>query len=140
MLRNYIQENKDRNDLVYGNINNLEYLFAKGMIDLNIFEKVIKPYLQAQNNPTSILNELKVISTKEFDYLIGNGDILFFYQNKYYKYSLGKIPKRSISESIIDPINLIGSREGLNESIKDSRVLLKKRIKSILKIRSKHIK
>lgn len=130
MLRNYIQENKDRNDLVYGNINNLEYLFAKGMIDLNIFEKVIKPYLQAQNNPTSILNELKVISTKEFDYLIGNGDILFFYQNKYYKYSLGKIPKRSISESIIDPINLIGSREGLNESIKDSRVLLKKRIKS----------
>ena len=87
MLRNYIQENKDRNDLVYGNINNLEYLFAKGMIDLNIFEKVIKPYLQAQNNPTSILNELKVISTKEFDYLIGNGDILFFYQNKYYKYS-----------------------------------------------------
>ena len=133
MLKEFINESKNRIEFVYGKIDNLEYLFLKNAI---LQELWIRDYLpkilnnDLTNISPGILQHATNFTKVDYERLISNGVVLFTKNNESYLLHLSFIPKRNPMDSISDPANLFGSRDGFNELIVDNRILLKRRIKT----------
>ena len=117
-------------------------LFIQGMTDLKYFISYLLPYINYNNYQKldseipsfcSLLDELTI---NNINYLLSMGNLVLIIgsitsQEKYfYHFPLNIIPKRTPSESHLDPSNLFQSRDGLTEDAKDNLLLIKKRIKT----------
>ena len=111
--------------------------FQKNLSDINEFNK----YFISSINSNNIKNlqetfpsTFEIISDTSDDSLkntIFTGNIILVIndENIFYKISLSKVPERSPSESILDPTNVFGSRDGLVENIKTNIALIERKIK-----------
>ena len=133
LLKEYIEKNKQRIDFVYGKINNYEYLYLKNGIHTLIWQQEFLPKLQTdtlENISPGLIEKINKSSKENFDRLIGLGNILLLKNSEEFVIFLSFPPKRQPQDSINDPSNLIGSRDGFNEILADNRNLIKKRIKN----------
>lgn len=133
LLSEYIKNNNQRIDLVYGQTNNIQFLFLKNGIDLNIWQQFILPYLyqsNLENVAPGIITSISIQTNDYYDQLLGEGNILLLQDDKEYVIYLSKIIKRNPADSLIDPANLLGSRDNFNELLADNRNLIRKRIKT----------
>ncbi len=111
--------------------------FQKNLSDINEFNK----YFISSINSNNIKNlqetfpsTFEIISDTSDDSLkntIFTGNIILVIndENIFYKISLSKVPERSPSESILDPTNVFGSRDGLVENIRTNIALIERKIK-----------
>lgn len=125
-----------KNDFKIDNINCSVY-FQKNLADINNFNKYFIPYINNNNINNlcekfpSTFEKITETSIDNFSNLIFTGHIIFLIKETYllYKISLSNIPERAPSESIIDPTNVYGSRDGLVESIKTNIALIQRKLK-----------
>ena len=118
----------------------IEILFLQGMVDLKFFISYLYDFINLDTIDklnTSIPSFCSPISLQTIDninYLLSLGNIVLVLSinNDYYFYHLplNNIPKRTPTDSHLDPSNLFQSRDGLIEDAKDNLLLIKKRIKS----------
>lgn len=136
-----------KNDFNIDNINCSVY-FQKNLADINSLNKYFIPYIN--NNNINNLHEkfpstfelITEVSIDSFSNLIFTGHIILLIKetNLLYKVSLSNIPERTPSESIIDPTNVYGARDGLVESIKTNVALIQRKLKiNNLKIDQLHV-
>lgn len=107
------------------------------LVNLNEFNKYYLSKINIDNMNTlnsqfpgifSIISE----STEEnISHIIFTGNIILNIDNKiYYKVLLPLVPERTTSESIIDPINVYTSRDGLIENLGKNIALIQRKLKS----------
>ena len=107
------------------------------LVNLNEFNKYYLDKINIDNMNTlnsqfpgifSIISE----STEEnISHIIFTGNIILNIDNKiYYKVLLPLVPERTTSESIIDPINVYTSRDGLIENLGKNIALIQRKLKS----------
>lgn len=136
-----------KNDFKIDNINCSVY-FQKNLADINSLNKYFTPYIN--NNNINNLHEkfpstfevITEVSIDSFSNLIFTGHIILLVKetNLLYKVSLSNGPERTPSESIIDPTNVYGARDGLVESIKTNVALIQRKLKiNNLKIEQLHV-
>lgn len=132
-LAEYIKKNKYRLDLVYGELENIQFLFLKNGINLDLWQKSFLPNLNKPDLETlapGLITEIKIKTYDNYDRLLGQGNLLLLKDDYEYSIFLSQIAKRSPEDSLIDPSNLLGSRDCFNELLADNRNLIRKRIKS----------
>lgn len=133
MLKEFISTQKNRVDVVYDKINDIEFIYLKNGI---LTELWIRDYLpRIINNDLDILysglfKELPLLTHSDYNRLLANGSVLILINNKSYAAYLSFPPKRGLNDSLCDPSNLFGSRDGFNEIIADNRILIRRRIKT----------
>lgn len=133
MLQEFINKSKNRIDLVYGKIFDTEYLFLKNGILQELWIRDFLPNIlnnDLTNFSPGIMQEAYNLTHTDFERLLSNGVVLLIKNHIPYIIHLTFIPKRNPTDSIADPSNLFGSRDGFNEIIADNRILIKRRIKS----------
>ncbi len=110
----------------------LESMTEIGEFNKFFFEKINKSNYRslATENPGTI-EVLNDTSTDHISNCIYNGMIVFAIDEKYfYKVNLQKKPLRSISSSVLDPLNLFASQDGFIEDAKINIALVRKRLKT----------
>lgn len=133
MLKEFISSIKNRVDVVYEKINDIEFIYLKNGI---ITELWIRDYLpKIINNDlnelySGLFKELPILTFNDYNKLLANGAVLIMINNKSYAAFLSFPPKRGLTDSLCDPSNLFGSRDGFNEIIADNRILIRRRIKT----------
>lgn len=110
----------------------------KDLANINEFNKYYIKKIN-KNNITNLDNEFpstfeKVgeITINSISNLIFTGNIVLEIddENILYKISLSKVPERSPSESLLDPANVYGSRDGLVEDINKNLSLIQRKLKA----------
>ncbi|MBE6131120.1 MAG: spore germination protein [Erysipelotrichaceae bacterium] len=133
MLKEFIDSQKNRVDLVYDKINDIEFIYLKNGILSELWIRDFLPKI-IEKDFTSLYSGLfKRLTFQTFDdynRLLSNGAVLVLVDNDAYACYLNFPPKRGLTDSLCDPSNLFGSRDGFNEIIADNRILIRKRIKT----------
>ncbi len=132
-LAEYIKKNKTRVDIVYGKLNDIEFLYLKNGINLELWQRDFLPNLEnidLNNLSPGLVSTINIRNDNSYDRLLGQGNVLLLKDKKEYSIFLSFISKRNPQDSLIDPSNLVGSRDGFNELLADNRNLVRKRIKS----------
>lgn len=133
MLKGFIDSQKNRVDLVYDKINDIEFIYLKNGILSELWIRDFLPKI-IEKDFTSLYSGLfKRLTFQTFDdynRLLSNGAVLVLVDNDAYACYLNFPPKRGLTDSLCDPSNLFGSRDGFNEIIADNRILIRKRIKT----------
>ena len=133
MLKEFISSIKNRVDVVYDKINDIEFIYLKNGI---LTELWIRDYLpKIINNDldelySGLFKELPILTYSDYNKLLANGAVLVTIKDKSYAAFLSFPPKRGLTDSLCDPSNLFGSRDGFNEIIADNRILIRRRIKT----------
>ena len=133
MLKEFINTQKNRVDLVYDKINNIEFLYLKNGIMTELWIRDFLPKIinkEFDDLYTGLFKKLPLLSYNDYNRLLSNGAVLILIDNVGYAAYLNFPPKRGLTDSLCDPSNLFGSRDGFNEIIADNRILIRKRIKS----------
>lgn len=133
MLRNFINNEKKRIDLVYDKVNKIEFLYLKNSVISELWIRDFLPHIINGNMEyliTGLFKELPPLSDQDYNRMLASGVVLIVINNKDYAAYLNFPPKRTPTDSITDPSNLFGSRDGFTEIIADNRILIRKRLKS----------
>jgi len=118
----------------------IDLIFLQGMTDIKFFISYLYEYINEENIDQlntiipSFCSPISLHSIDNTNYLLSLGHLLLIISNSdttfYYHLPLNILPKRTPSDSHLDPSNLFQSRDGLIEDAKDNLLLIKKRIKS----------
>ena len=118
----------------------IHFLFLQGMTDVKFFIGYLLPFINKETIPNlhkkipTYCNPITILTTDNIDYLLSVGNLITVIEIDnllyYYHFPLSTIPKRSPSESHLDPSNLFQPRDGLVEDIKDNVLLIKRRLKT----------
>ena len=118
----------------------IDVIFIQGMTDLKFFISYLYDFINSDNIASlhtvipSFCSPINLHSTDNTSYLLSLGNLILIvsHHSKIYFYHLplNILPKRTPSDSHLDPSNLFQSRDGLIEDAKDNLLLIKKRIKS----------
>ena len=133
MLKEFINSQKNRVDLVYDKVLDIEFLYLKNGI---LTELWIRDYLPKIINKdldplySGLFKKLPLLTYDDYNRLLSNGAVLILIDGVGYAAYLNFPPKRGLTDSLCDPSNLFGSRDGFNEVIADNRILIRKRIKT----------
>lgn len=133
MLKEFIDLQKNRVDLVYDKVNDIEFLYLKNGILSELWIRDFLPKIIEKDFSTLYSGLFKRLTFQTFDdynRLLSNGTVLVLVGNDAYACYLNFPPKRGLTDSLCDPSNLFGSRDGFNEVIADNRILIRKRIKT----------
>ena len=133
MLSEFINQQKNRVDLVYDKINDIEFLYLKNGILSELWIRDFLPKIMEKDFDTlysGLFKKLPLLTFDDYNRLLANGTVLIIIGNESYAAYLNFPPKRGLTDSLCDPSNLFGSRDGFNEIIADNRILIRKRIKS----------
>ncbi len=141
-IKNFLKEASLEDDITVANIKNNDVNFTicymHQLADIKRFNFEIRPYIQKENIGElettfgGICQNITDVSVSNLEYLLYNGNILllFLENNLYYTLEYAQKPKRSISESILDPEDPMTSRDGLVEDLSDNLTLIKRRLKT----------
>lgn len=112
-------------------------VYMSQLVDIKKFNFEIKPsinsfnYKELSKQFLGICNPITDISEKNLDFLLYSGKVLIFFNDGYYyQFEFAEKPKRSISESILDPEDPMASRDALIEDLSDNLTLIKRRLKT----------
>lgn len=112
-------------------------VYMSQLVDIKKFNFEIKPSINSTNYKElskqflGICNPITDISEKNLDFLLYSGKVLIFFNDGYYyQFEFAEKPKRSISESILDPEDPMASRDALIEDLSDNLTLIKRRLKT----------
>lgn len=133
MLKEFINSEKQRIDLVYDKVNNIEFIYLKNSVISELWIRDFLPHIINGNLEylvTGLFKKLPELSSEEYNRLIASGVVLVSISNSDYAAYLNFPPKRTPTDSLCDPSNLFGARDGFNEVIADNRILIRKRLKS----------
>lgn len=121
-------------------IDQLHYtiVYAIQFVDIQKFNFEIKPHILPSNYQQltrlflGLCKPITDCSVSELEFLLYSGKILVFFEDHQYHYyfEFTNKPKRSISESTIDPEDPMSSRDGLVEDLDDNITLIKRRLKT----------
>lgn len=89
-----------------------------------------KNYLHLHHEIPGIFSRLNDYTIENFSYNLSKGCIIIIIQDVCYNINLPVIPKRTPTNSELDPMNLLDSHDGLNEVLNDNIALIRKRLKS----------
>lgn len=132
-LKDYINKNKSKLEFVYGKLDDVEYLYLQNAINIELWQRDILPKIKTTDiskiSP-GLIQEIKIKKDEMYNKLINTGAILISKNNSEYVLFSNMLPKRMPQDSLSDPSNLTGSRDGFNELIADNRNLIKKRLKT----------
>lgn len=110
-------------------------VYMSQLVDIKKFNFEIKPSINSTNYKElskqflGICNPITDISEKNLDFLLYSGKVLIFFNDGYYyQFEFAEKPKRSISESILDPEDPMASRDALIEDLSDNLTLIKRRL------------
>lgn len=133
MLKEFINLQKNRVDLVYDKVNDIEFLYLKNGILSELWIRDFLPKIIDKDFTTlysGLFKKLSFLTFDDYNRLLSNGAVLVLVGNDAYACYLNFPPKRGLTDSLCDPSNLFGSRDGFNEVIADNRILIRKRIKT----------
>lgn len=133
MLSEFIKSQKNRVDLVYDKVNDVEFLYLKNGILTELWIRDYLPKIIDKDFETlysGLFKKLPLLTFEDYNRLLANGAVLILIGYESYAAYLSFPPKRGLTDSLCDPSNLFGSRDGFNEVIADNRILIRKRIKS----------
>ena len=133
MLKEFINLQKNRVDLVYDKINDIEFLYLKNGIMSELWIRDFLPKIINKDFDSlysGLFKKLPLMTYDDYNRLLSNGAVLILINNIGYAAYLNFPPKRGLTDSLCDPSNLFGSRDGFNEVIADNRILIRKRIKT----------
>ena len=133
MLKEFINSEKKRIDLVYDKVNNIEFIYLKNSVISELWIRDFLPHIINGNLEylvTGLFKKLPELSNEEYNRLLASGVVLVSISNSDYAAYLNFPPKRTPTDSLCDPSNLFGARDGFNEVIADNRILIRKRLKS----------
>lgn len=133
MLKEFINSEKKRIDLVYDKVNNIEFIYLKNSVISELWIRDFLPHIINGNLEylvTGLFKKLPELSNEEYNRLLASGVVLVSVSNSDYAAYLNFPPKRTPTDSLCDPSNLFGARDGFNEVIADNRILIRKRLKS----------
>lgn len=133
MLRDFINSQKNRVDLVYDKVNDIEFLYLKNGILSELWIRDFLPKIIEKDFTSlysGLFKKLSFLTFDDYNRLLSNGAVLVLVGNDAYACYLNFPPKRGLTDSLCDPSNLFGSRDGFNEVIADNRILIRKRIKT----------
>ena len=130
-----LEKIKDNQDVIYKRTKgNCDIYYQEHLCNILEFMKDFYPRLESNlmEAPSELfpgickeieLNEELIIQ------LIFSGLLVLSRNRKYYSIDLSKAPSRSVSDSIAEPDNIMGSRDGFVENIKDNISLIRTRVK-----------
>ena len=130
-----LEKIKYNQDVIYKNTKaNCEIYYQEHLCNILDFMKDLYPRLEERQNeePSDIFPGIcKEINCDEglIIQLIFSGLLVLYRNKKYYSIDLSKAPSRSVSDSIAEPDNIMGSRDGFVENIKDNISLIRTRVK-----------
>ena len=133
MLSEFIKSQKNRVDLVYDKVNDIEFLYLKNGILSELWIRDFIPKIIEKDFEklySGLFKKLPLLTFEDYNRLLANGAVLILIGTEGYAAYLNFPPKRGLTDSLCDPSNLFGSRDGFNEVIADNRILIRKRIKS----------
>ena len=133
MLKEFINKEKNRIDVVYDKINDIEFIYLKNGIFSELWIRDFLPKIIDKNFEklySGLFKKLPLLTFAEYNRLLSNGAVLILVNKISYVAYLNFPPKRGLTDSLCDPSNLFGSRDGFNEIIADNRILIRKRLKS----------
>lgn len=130
-----LEKVKENKDVIYKKTKgNCEIYYQEQLCNILEFMKDFYPRLEANYNED--ISDLfpgickKIESDeKQILQLIFSGIMVLFRNKQYYAIDLSKAPSRPTSDSIAEPDNIMGSRDGFVENIKENIALLRTRIK-----------
>lgn len=131
-----IEDNANIN-LIDSEINNIQctLVFHKFLANLKIFNKDFTNKINYENKfkldkvYPGVYYKTNLITNDILEAIL-SGNIFLIIENCYYIVTCDSELKRSISDSILDPSNILGPRDGFIESIETNVSLIQKRIKS----------
>lgn len=103
---------------ILSDINLFNYQYIPIIRESNLFLDSLFPGIVEEINKPDSLDEI-----------IFRGDIVLIEKAKYYIFKKNNIPDRSINDSIAEPDNVLGSRDGFNENINTNIALIRTRLK-----------
>ena len=126
---------KENVDVIYKKTKgNCEIYYQEHLCNILEFMKDFYPRLEEKSNED--ISDLfpgicKKIDTDEslILQLVFSGIMVLFRNKQYYAIDLSKAPSRSTSDSIAEPDNIMGARDGFVENIKENIALIRTRIK-----------
>ena len=126
---------KNNADVIYKKTRaNCTIYYQEQMCNIIEFLKELYPKLEADLD--SPIDDVCPGISKEIEpdedtivKLVFSGLLIAFRNGKYYAFDLAKPPSRSPSDSIAEPDNVMGSRDGFVENFKDNIALIRTRVK-----------
>ena len=126
---------KNNTDVIYKKSKaNCEFLYQEHLCNILEFMKDFYPRLLEflDEEPSElfpgICKEIKS-NEKEIIQFIFSGLMIIIRNNKFYSIDLSKAPSRMTNDSIAEPENVMGSRDGFVENIKENISLVRTRVK-----------
>ena len=130
-----LEKLKSNKDVVYKKtISNCEIIYQEYLCNILEFMKDFYPRLEENINekPSNLFPGIcKEIEEKEeiiIQYVF-SGLLVLIRNNIFYSMDLSKAPSRSTTDSIAEPDNVMGSRDGFVENIKENISLIRTRVK-----------
>lgn len=76
-----------------------------------------------------IIEEVEINNLDDISNQIFTGNILIIYKKEIYHFVINNLPDRSVNDSIAEPDNILGARDGFIENIKTNVALIRTRLK-----------
>lgn len=130
-----LEKLKNNTDVIYRKtIANCELFYQEQMCNILEFMKDFYPKLEERQNEA--IDELFPGISKKIDaeeelitQLVFSGLLVVRRKGQFYAFDLAKPPSRTTSDSIAEPDDVIGSRDGFVENFKDNIALIRTRVK-----------
>lgn len=140
IINNFIKDCTFQDDVVVNNYSkdglNFTIIYMIQLADIKRFNFEIKDHINIDNKYNlsdqflGICQTITDVSINNLELLLYSGKIIIFFDDIYYNFEYSSKPKRSITDSILDPEDPMSSRDGLIEDLNDNLTLLKRRIKT----------
>ena len=130
-----LEKLKTNKDVVYNKTNsNCEIYYQEHLCNVLEFMKDFYPRISENYNAKpselfpGICKEIEANEESIIQYVFSG--LMIIYRNKqFYSIDLSKAPSRATSDSIAEPDNIMGSRDGFVENIKENISLIRTRVK-----------
>lgn len=136
-LKELLEVFENSNDVIISENKELNFIiiFQEHMTDIMTFNNDLLPQLRKNKdkNVDEVLTGLarKIDINEKDPYQIIFQGLMLYYQNKqFYILDISKVLRRSTGDSNVEPINIVGARDGFTENFKDNISLLRTRIKN----------
>ena len=138
----FLKDTALEDDVTIANIklNQISYkiCYMHQLADIKKYNFEVRPYINEENYQNlatifgGIIKPITDLSKSNLEYLLYSGNILLLFvdNNLFYSLEYAQKPKRSITDSILDPEDPMTSRDGLIEDLSDNLTLLKRRLKT----------
>lgn len=138
----FLKDTALEDDVTIANIklNQISYkiCYMHQLADIKKYNFEVRPYINEENYQNlatifgGIIKPITDLSKSNLEYLLYSGNILLLFvdNNIFYSLEYAQKPKRSITDSILDPEDPMTSRDGLIEDLSDNLTLLKRRLKT----------